>query len=541
MGGLIALSFLAIRVLERDVQAYRTSNQEAIHWSAAQVEVELARFLLALTRFHNGDPDVGSAELNQRFDLLWSRTGLFRSGEIGERLRRSDEALGAIPLTIATLQRSEEAVLNLAPGDRAAYTALMRDFSALQDPLRRLSVRVQDSERDRYADVRESLMDGSRMTFWVWAATLAIAGLLVAVMFIEARRYTRTIRETAKLAEQAQAADKAKARFLTMMSHELRTPMNGVMGLIALAKQTGLSDRQLRLIEQAERSGTQMVGLLGDILDFSDLQNEKLTLDAVPFQPQQLADSVFTVLRGSGTRRVVELESSCPPSVPEWVEGDFARLRQCLVHICTYFTETVGTRDLRLVFAHDERDLVIEVDLEAKEGDQPGWQPEAIFGRAGSSYGEFASDAVGPTIARGFISAMGGSVRLRRELLGRASLIIRVPAREVIPERDCVRIETHSDTTALLLHAALDDTRWRVWTPAMPSSRVAAILLEVGGAQEAKALPRLRAEHPGARMIAVGMPADSDAFDAVVQVPVAAPALTSVLSGEPDPTRAAVS
>lgn len=541
MGGLIALSFLAIRVLERDVQAYQTSNREAIHWSAAQVEVELARFLLALTRFHTSDPDVGTAELNQRFDLLWSRTGLFRSGEIGERLRRSDEALGAIPLTIATLQRSEEAVLNLVPGDQTAFSALMRDFSALQDPLRRLSVQVQDNERERYAEVRSSLMDSSHMTFWVWAATLGIAGLLVAVMFLEARRYTRTIRETSKLAEQAQTADKAKARFLTMMSHELRTPMNGVMGLMALAKQAGLSDKQMRLIEQAERSGTQMVGLLGDILDFSDLQNEKLTLDTVPFQPQQLANSVLSVLKGMSTRNALKLDASCPPAVPEWVEGDFSRLRQTLVHICTYFTETVGARDLRLIFAHDERDLVIEVDLEAKEADQPGWQPEAIFGRAGSSYGEFASDAVGPTIARGFISAMGGSVRLRRDIPGRASLMIKVPAREVVPERDCIRIETHSDTTALLLHAAIDDTLWRVWTPAMPSSRVAAILLEVGGAQETQTLPRLRAEHPGAKVIAIGMPAEPGAFDAAVQVPVSSPALTAVLTSEPVPSRTAAS
>ncbi|MFK7943128.1 MAG: sensor histidine kinase [Paracoccaceae bacterium] len=541
MGGLISLSFLAIQVLERDVQAYRTSNEEAIHWSAAQVEVELTRFLLALNRYHSGDEEVDNTEVNRRFDLLWSRTGLFRSGSIGERLRRSDEGLGAIPLTIATLQQNEEAVLNLQRGDDPTYNLLMREFSDLQNPLRRLSVKVLDREQDRYAQVRRTLLDSSRMTFWVWAATLLIAALLVGVMFLEARRYTRTIRETAKLADQAQAANRAKSRFLTMMSHELRTPMNGVMGLMALAKQSGLSEKQLRLIEQAERSGTQMVGLLGDILDFSDLQNEKLALDVVPFQPKQLADAVSSVLSGLTARTAVKLEINCCRSLPAWVEGDFARLRQTIVHFCAYFTDTVGTRDVRLIFAHDDRDLVIEIDLEAKEADQPGWQPEAIFGRAGADYGEFASDAVGPTIARGFVDSMGGSVRLRRENVGRASLVIRVPAPEVLPEQDCIRVETHSDTTALLLNAAIDGTRWRVWTPAMQFSRVAAVLLEVGGGQEKQALLRLRAEHPSALIVAIGMTEDPASFDACESVPLPSVTLNALMDKCPIDSKAAAS
>jgi two-component system sensor histidine kinase/response regulator len=35
---------------------------------------------------------------------------------------------------------------------------------------------------------------------------------------------------------QAEAANRAKSAFLANMSHELRTPMNGVLGMIGLAK-----------------------------------------------------------------------------------------------------------------------------------------------------------------------------------------------------------------------------------------------------------------------------------------------------------------
>ena len=541
MGGLILLSFLAIQVLERDVKAYRQSNQEAIHWSAAQVEVELVRFLLAVEAYASGDPNVEKADVNRRFDLLWSRTGLFRSGSIGERLRSNDEGLGAIPLIIATLQQNEEIVLNLPRGDTEASRALVNEFSDLQEPLRRLSVKVLDSEQERYAQVRRTLLDSSKLTFWVWVSTLVIAALLVGVMFLEARRYRRTIRETAQLAERAQTADRAKSRFLTMMSHELRTPMNGVMGLMALAKQTGLNDKQMRLIEQAERSGTIMVGLLGDILDYSDLQNNRLALDFSPFQTDRLGQGVAQVLESLTTRNAVELQIERPKSVPEWVEGDFGRLRQSLVHFCTYFTETVGSRNLRLIFGHDDDHLIIEIDMDAKEANEPGWQPESMFGSPVSNYGEFASDAVGPTIAREFIRAMGGSIRLRRDEPGRARLYVRVPAREVLAHRDCIRIETRSDTTALLLLAAIEDAGWRVWTPSVSKAHVAAVLLEACGGREMQIAEGLRADHPSALHISIGVPTDPGKFDSVQSVPFDPAILHTLLEKRDEAPKTAMS
>lgn len=529
MGGLIALSFLAIRVLEQDVQAYRQSNQEAIHWSAAQVEVELSRFVLVLNRYTSGDPEVTQQEVNRRFDLLWSRTGLFRSGAIGARLRQSDQGLGVIPMTIEVLTQHEDTILNLERGQTPKNRQLLEEFSALQDPLRRLSVKVLASEQERYAGVRRTLLDSSRMTFWVWAATLVLAALLVGVLFLEARRYMRQIRETGRLAEEAQAANRAKSRFLTMMSHELRTPMNGVMGLMALAKQAGLNEKQLRLIEQAERSGAQMVSLLGDILDFSDLQSDRLVLDIAPFQPRALCEGVIGDVLGQSAPGQLEMTVECPGSVPEWVEGDVGRLRQSLVHFCTYFAETIGSRDIRLVVGHDEKNLIVEIDLAAQEADKAGWQPEAIFGSTGSRTGEFETDAVGPMIARSMVGIMDGALRMRRIIPGRASLIVQVPAPEMIPQRDCIRLVTHTDTTALLLNAAIDETVWTIWGRGLSPARVAVVLFEVGGALEESDINALRAAHPGSVILGIGTGDNQHPFDAICHLPVSRPALQALI------------
>ena len=60
--------------------------------------------------------------------------------------------------------------------------------------------------------------------------------------------------------------------------------MNGVLGQLALAKSQGMPEKQLRLVEQAERSGQQMIGMLLDIRDFSALQENQLAIDRRAFE-----------------------------------------------------------------------------------------------------------------------------------------------------------------------------------------------------------------------------------------------------------------
>jgi len=534
--GLMVLAVLGFRAQEKDMQSLREQSQEIIYWSTSQGEAELGRFLAVLGRFALGEPDVTAKQVNRRFDIFWSRIELFRQGDVGRRIRIYDGELGVIADLRALLVKHEKTIVDLSHDDPAElHREILAEFTAAGKRLRALSMLVLGGEERRLAGARDAVRSSARLTWIFSVAALVLSLLLIGIMLIETRRYRRMAAESAELAARAEAASRAKSRFLTMMSHELRTPMNGVLGLLALVRQTALNKRQIRLIDQADRSGRQMSALLGDILDFSDLQSESLVMARDMFELRGLARAVEEmfgpIIQREGVKFTIEIDADAP----RWVVGDLTRLRQVLGHFVTFLVDVVGSKDVRLAIARAPSGLAFDIDVAVQGSDQPGWQPEAIFGRGSAHYGDFASDSLGPMIARGLVSLMGGSVTLLRPVAGRATLSICVPLELIDGAADCVRIEAESVTVQAVLAALLRKLVRGVWEPGAANQKVTAVLMEAGGEEETVRAARLRSDHPAARLIAVGAPRSAGLFDAVCPQPVTAEALAAAMSAGAEP------
>ncbi len=532
--GLMALAVLGFRAQEKDMESLRQSSREIIYWSTSQAEAELGRLLATLGRFASRDPAVSAQDVNERFDIFWSRVELFRQGDVGRRIQEYDRGENTVGALRELLLKNESAIVGLSHDDPPEqHIRILGEFASAGQKLRELSMRVLDGEEMRLAGARDNVRSSARLTWAFSMAALVLSLLLVGIMLIETRRYQRMARESAELADRAEAASQAKSRFLTMMSHELRTPMNGVLGLLALVRQTSLNERQVRLIDQAERSGRLMSGLLADILDYSDLQSETLVIAEEVFELRSLAqaveDGVGPLVKHSGVGFRYDIE----PGVPRWVRGDMARLRQVIGHIVTYLVETVGSDDVVLRIGRTPSGLRFDLDAAVGAGDRPGWQPEAMFGRGDAKYGNFASDSLGPMIARGVVTRMGGALSLARPREGRATLSITVPLRFVETARDCVRIDAGSASMQAMLAALLRRTPCAIWDAGVPTRDVTAILMEAGSEDEIARAARLRSDHPAAQLVAAGQPRNPELFDIICTQPLTAEGIQAAVAREP--------
>jgi len=136
----------------------------------------------------------------------------------------------------------------------------------------------------------------------------------------------------AKLA--AEAANRAKSAFLANMSHELRTPMNGVMGMIEMARRRMTDPKGLDQLDKAKLCADRLLGILNDILDLSKIEAERMTLDDGPLQ---LADCVGNIVATFGHKardKGIELSVDLPTDlVGSPLKGDALRLGQILLNL----------------------------------------------------------------------------------------------------------------------------------------------------------------------------------------------------------------
>lgn len=517
MAGLAGLGY----VLQRsDLRTLQDLSKENIMWSSAQLEIELHRFLGALGRMAASDPDISADDIVDRFDILWSRTSLFESGDVADRLNRYDSETGTVDALFQTLQDQEELVMSLEDGDMATIASLMATFQPFTQDLRALSIRVIGGEEMRGAESRDSIREGQFMAAALSAGALIMAALLIAVVYFEARKYRRLADHNAQLAREADAANQAKSRFLTMMSHELRTPMNGVLGQLALTKATDLSDKQLQLVEQAERSGRQMIGMLTDILDFSALQENQLAIDQQAFEIKAFAANLSDLFFGATVTGREPPKVSVKPDTPAEVVGDVQRLRQIVTHLVSYIMDTAGAHDLTVDIGCADNELNIEISFTYADSGASTWRPELLLGEANRSSEQFAADALGPIVARGLLETMGGRLTLTSLSNDRTTVVASAPTTTIERTQLKVLLEAASITMRALCEAALRGSNAELAPADAGAEEIDVALVEIGPDDEFAKLESLRKKYPAARIIAIGQPARPEIFDDVAPFPL---------------------
>jgi signal transduction histidine kinase len=514
----IAIAAAGFFVVRRDVEAMRQAGQENILWSAVQVEIELMRFQNVLAEFKADEPDISPGRVNTRFDILWSRVSLFRQGPVGDRLSAYDQETAAIALLFAKMQEAEPLVTGLVAGDRATASRLQDMFYPFSVALRRLSQTVLHGEEHKNADLREDLSRSSSILSVLSGIALMASLLLIFVFSRDSDRFRKLADENHGLLEASRHANRAKSQFLAMMSHELRTPMNGVLGLLALVRQQGLSQHQTRLMEQADRSGRQMIGLLRDILDFSALQDDQLKLEQKPFEPRRLIKAVRDMFEPVALREGIVFEAHADDSCPERIIGDFARMRQALTHLATYILETAGAGNIALDLSYEAGCLKASISFDYNRAGGE-WEPDLIMGNADRHNDSFASEALGPAVSRGLIERMGGTTKLDNPGDNRIAVLVSVPAEKLIVDVLRIRVVCQSAALDAICRAALRAENVR-FLDAGSTEIPHVVMIEAGGDREPANLKSSRETYPQAMLVALGKPQDAEEFDDIVQVPI---------------------
>nr|WP_246548373.1 sensor histidine kinase KdpD [Ancylobacter oerskovii] len=224
--------------------------------------------------------------------------------------------------------------------------------------------------------------------------------------------------DRARLAQEslAQAArlqgDSLRAALLSSISHDLRTPLATITGAVTSLRQLGdRMDAASRddLLATIEEEGGRLSRFVSNLLDMTRI--EAGTLEA-----RRDWIDVGDVIRAAMERCAryfpqLAVEVSVAPDLP-LMQGDSVLLGQVLFNLLDNAAKYAAGEPVRIFARTEGGEIVISV-TDAGKGIAPGDLDKVFekFFRPGTPDGRPPGTGLGLSIARGFVDAMGGSIR----------------------------------------------------------------------------------------------------------------------------------
>ena len=228
-------------------------------------------------------------------------------------------------------------------------------------------------------------------------------------------RLSRSVAATNEAREKAEEASRAKTRFLANMSHELRSPLNAVIGAAQLMK-AGERDpeRQEQLVDAIERSGTNLLGLIDNILDLSRIEAGEHVVVSQDFHLFDCVDSALTTVGLTTRAKGLQLAFIADPALAPWRHGDAACLRQILLNLLGNAVKFTPAGEIVIRMDMASQPDGIRITVSDSGVGIPGAAMERIFEpfqQADDSTGRrYGGSGLGLAIVRQLVQAMGGTV-----------------------------------------------------------------------------------------------------------------------------------
>ena len=194
------------------------------------------------------------------------------------------------------------------------------------------------------------------------ANPLLIDGVSVGTLYAladdtEQYDYMRKLREQRQIADDA---NKAKSQFLANMSHEIRTPINAILGMDEMILRESSEKEITEYADDIKSSGKALLTLINDILDFSKVEEGKMEIILVQYDPVMLKNDLVNMIKERAVRKHLDFTVEFDENIPRLLKGDEIRIKQCALNLLTnavkYTNE--GAISLMIGFTQEDKDHI---------------------------------------------------------------------------------------------------------------------------------------------------------------------------------------
>ena len=309
----------------------------------------------------------------------------------------------------------------------------------------------------------------SAQTNSILQKTLIFSGLLLALMLlivavfyaIKMHENTLHTNELQQALNEADRANKAKGRFLMDMSHDIRTPLNAIIGMTAVARQNvNNPDKMQDCLRKIEISGLQLISMVSDVLDMSQIEQGTLVLRQEPCNLDKLFAETLELMQPKAQEAGLQLEAEPLQLANPQGVGDALRIRQVLLNIidnAVKYTPAGGRVHLTLTQPEPPQDDHVIYHFCCQDtgiGMDEDFQQRMFmpFERArNTTDSKIAGTGVGLPISKSLLEVMGGHIEVDSQPGCGTTIQLAFPLLLAQDEAAPAEMATYADKRVLLV------------------------------------------------------------------------------------------
>lgn len=245
-----------------------------------------------------------------------------------------------------------------------------------------------------------------------------VIGYIITVTDLSER--IEDVKKLEQAIKEAKNANEAKTTFLANMSHEIRTPMNAIIGFSELALKKKISPEVREYIDGIHLASRNLLAIINDILDITKIESGKMEIIPDNYYIADLLDDVSLIISQQAKQKGLTFEMKIDDNIPTKLFGDKVRLRGILINILNnavkYTREGTVSFETKILSQTEDSVNLAFIISDTGIGIRPEDQKKLFqsFERFDQQlhYG-IEGSGLGLSIAKGYISLMGGEIKVK--------------------------------------------------------------------------------------------------------------------------------
>ncbi len=269
--------------------------------------------------------------------------------------------------------------------------------------------------------------------------------------------------ETERRLSIEKATNEAKSQFLSKISHDIRTPINGIMGMLTIARNYSHDKERVdECFKKIDISSNYLLELIDDVLDLGKLESGKMVLSSEPIDIKESLEQLSTIIISMAKDLGIQLIQNKPEIQHRYVLGSSLHIRRILINIITNaikYNKKDGSVSLSLKEIKSDSEyatyqfIISDTGIGMSEEFQATMFDSFVQERR-KNVDKYRSSGLGLAIVKHLVDLMNGTINVKSKIGEGSEFIIELPLkidRNPKPKKKNEKIEINLKGMKILL------------------------------------------------------------------------------------------